>query len=405
MNILIFGANWNNHGDESAIRAMIDEMRISIPDAKIKIQFNQDVNVFPYNDIEIIKGFYRAGKRNPITKLLYRIAVKSGGKLCFYKGKERLVEFTEAVKWADYAIYAPGGPSIGDYYQCYYLVDMMEVMYKNETPFSLFAPSIGPFSINRYQIANILKRANLIIFREEISKKYFDLLKTGHDSVVTLDAAFQSSVDQGYYQKLLEQDTELVKFLGKYKKIIGITITDLLWHRTFKDGAIADRVKDCFTKFITYLKKEGYGVVFIPQLFANENDSKYMRDFCQDNCFVINQDYDCYFQQYLISKLYAVVGMRYHSNIFSAKMGTPFVSVAYEQKMKGFMEKAGLSDLCIDISELSYEALIDKMNWINSNYSSYKTSLNESKNKFKVMAHVTTELISNDIVNHIKKVL
>ena len=37
--------------------------------------------------------------------------------------------------------------------------------------------------------------------------------------------------------------------------------------------------------------------------------------------------HDCYFQQYIISLIKAVVGMRYHSNIFSAKMGTPFVSV------------------------------------------------------------------------------
>ena len=66
-----------------------------------------------------------------------------------------------------------------------------------------------------------------------------------------------------------------------------------------------------------------------------------------------SEERDTYFQQYVIGKLYAVVGMRYHSNIFSAKMGIPFVSVSYEQKMKGFMQSIGLSEYCIDLNELS----------------------------------------------------
>lgn len=69
-----------------------------------------------------------------------------------------------------------------------------------------------------------------------------------------------------------------------------------------------------------------------------------MKEYCfdEDNYFVICSDdekYDTYFQQYVIGCMYAVIGMRYHSNIFSAKMGTPFISISYEQKMQGFMKK------------------------------------------------------------------
>ena len=46
MNLLIFSANWYNRGDESAIRAMIDEMRIVFPDCHIKIHFK--INIFIY---------------------------------------------------------------------------------------------------------------------------------------------------------------------------------------------------------------------------------------------------------------------------------------------------------------------------------------------------------------------
>ena len=42
-------------------------------------------------------------------------------------------------------------------------------------------------------------------------------------------------------------------------------------------------------------------------------------------------------------------------------MGTPFVSVAYEQKMKGFMKKIQQEKYCIDISDLSFELLKDNL--------------------------------------------
>ena len=43
MNILIFSGNWDNRGDESAIRAMIDEIIQIYPNVNIKILFNVPV--------------------------------------------------------------------------------------------------------------------------------------------------------------------------------------------------------------------------------------------------------------------------------------------------------------------------------------------------------------------------
>ena len=119
-----------------------------------------------------------------------------------------------------------------------------------------------------------------------------------------------------------------------------------------------------------------------------------MSDFSIENCFVVDDNYDCYFQQYLISKLYAVVGMRYHSNIFSAKMGTPFVSVAYEQKMKGFMKKIQQEKYCIDISDLSFELLKDKFEILVKNYVDYKNLLMEQREYRRLESYKTTELVT-----------
>ena len=114
------------------------------------------------------------------------------------------------------------------------------------------------------------------------------------------------------------------------------------------------------------------------------------------NGFVMeaNSDiYDTYFQQYVIGKLYAVVGMRYHSNIFSAKMGTPFVSISYEQKMKGFMEKMGLSQYCIPVESLTESELKSKFNDMISAYEEYKNLLENKHEEMLKQAYSSTEAV------------
>ena len=84
---------------------------------------------------------------------------------------------------------------------------------------------------------------------------------------------------------------------------------------------------------------------------------------------------DAYFQQYIIGKLYAVVGMRYHSNIFAAKMGIPFIAISYEEKMSGFMEMENLQNYLIRLESMSYDGVIEKWDDLKSNYRQYSKYL------------------------------
>ena len=122
-----------------------------------------------------------------------------------------------------------------------------------------------------------------------------------------------------------------------------------------------------------------------------------------ESCYVVKSDsdlYDAYFQQYLISKLYMVIGMRYHSNIFSAKMGTPFISISYEQKMQGFMKKIGLEKYCIVINELNYESLKSKMELVVKNYGDYKNDLLNLHDSMKAESLETTKIVNNIIKDY-----
>lgn len=399
MNILIIGANWYNRGDEAAIRAMIDELRVILPGSTIKIHFNQEVEEIPYNDIEIINPFRRIEGRNKIKGFLYYMAVKTKGKIP-YPGIDRnkFKIFVNAVRWADYAIYAPGGPCLGDYYGVRKrLLDMFEIIISNNVPFSLFAPSVGPFTLDKKRVSWILKKAEIICFREELSQKYFYSICPDKKTTVTLDSAFQHPVNEQENGLKYNNYVELSRFIGRYKNVIGITITDLKWHSNYKSGEKAIIINETFQKFIPFLEKEGFGVLFIPQLFGPNNDMEYMSNFAEKNSYVMSDKYDCYFQQYIISKLYAVVGMRYHSNIFSAKMGTPFVSISYEQKMEGFMKKAGLQEYCMSVDELSFDSLKNAFQKLILNYDLYAEQLNIKRKQFQKESYRTTEMIVDNI--------
>ena len=170
----------------------------------------------------------------------------------------------------------------------------------------------------------------------------------------------------------------------------------MLWHPKHRNNKeLLSKIEESFKENIEKLTSEGYGIVFIPQLYGILDDEKLMNGYCiNDNCFTItskSEKYDSQFQQYVISKLYAVIGMRYHSNIFSAKQLTPFISITYEQKMLGFMKESGLEEYCIDVNELNADILWKKFNHLVENYNEYVGKLKQLKTVLQNKAHITTD--------------
>lgn len=395
MNILILHAHWNNRGDEAALRAMIDEIRARIPKVNIQVQIISDiVNSFPYDDIGVITTSFGSDspwqKKNCIDLL---ITYLTRGK-CVRNA--RLHEIVTAIQNADIIIHAPGGPSIGDTYKVYekYYLYRLLLAKRLRKKYFFFAPSMGPFE-DRF--ANIVRRFVInnctgLCVREGISANYLKSLNVKPKVNITLDSAFQHDINIEKNAYLLSNNPDLTGFLSKYDKIVGVTITDLMWHPTLT-GKYKKQIELAFKDFINHITEIGYGVIFIPQLFDKTDDSKLMSGFKNNHCYVLPTTYDCYFQQYLISRLYAVVGMRYHSNIFSAKMGTPFISIAYEQKMKGFMKMLSKEEYCIDVTKLCYQVLNDKFNMLQSNYDEYKNFLLSKKQELKTKSYKTTEIL------------
>ena len=399
MKILVINCHPDNRGDEAAIHAMVDEINTIYPEVKITLSIRGVGTKYPNmpTNVKMIQHFTPTSYK---AKFAHKIAVLTRGRIAISLRERELI--TE-ISQADIVLHAPGGPSIGDTYykdEPTYLAiyDLLLAMGKK---YMFYAPSMGPFeetARNPWR-EKILKHADQIVLRDPISEKYVkDLVPEKHVSLA-LDSAFQHDININQNREKLNQYTELKKFLESHEKCVGITITDLLWHPVYsKNPDIAKNIQVVFRNFLEKITKLGYGVVFIPQLYGNGNDYDLMKSFCfdSDNYFVVtatDEYYDTYFQQYLIGQLYAVIGMRYHSNIFSAKMGTPFISVSYEQKMKGFMNKIRLSEYCIDLQELSTELLDDRFKQLVKHYEEYKEYLYNMHDFMKSESHKTTDIL------------
>ncbi|MCR5207720.1 MAG: polysaccharide pyruvyl transferase family protein [Eubacterium sp.] len=395
MQITLFNCAWTNRGDEAAFRSMVESLRELYPDIHFNLLTHgtKELEQFPYSDDKVKIYYIRSiTRRNHIDVPFLFL---SRGRLAVSKNIRELIKI---IKNSDMVFHNPGGPSMGDLYPSmqfpsYYKFIITRLFRK---PYLFYAPSMGPFENKK---ENILRRyifngAELVTTREELSAQYYKKLGAKKEITVTADSALQYRFDAEPYEKQFNEYKELNSFLKKYDRIIGITVATLRWHRIHKTDEIENRISDSFNAFIDYLKDKGIGVVFIPQIFGNGegNDYPLMQKFAKENCFVCDDEHDCFFQQHLISKLHAVVGLRYHSNIFSAKMNTPFLSVAYEQKMNGFAKLAGMEDYLIDITELTFEKLREKFELLEENHEDVKKHLEEISPMLYEKAYLTTKL-------------
>ena len=398
MNIFIINCHTANRGDEAAVRSLIDEINLLYSDVKIVISL-RGKTVYPNlpENITVIEQYMNVGKLSKLKHFLLK---------CFHGNmflmKRAKLFYSYAAK-ADLILHAPGGPSIGDIYygdELTYL-EYFEVFKVMKKPYAFYAPSMGPFDITERndRRKKVLEGAIMIALRDPISADHVQRLVPNKKTYLTLDSALQHEINIDENEKKLNEYILLNSFLDKHAKVVGITITDLKWHPIYSEtNETTNKIKDTFATFIKDLINHNYGVLFIPQLYGSGNDYDLMKSFMvnQTDCFTITAEeskYDAYFQQYIIGRLYAVIGMRYHSNIFSAKMGTPFVSISYEQKMKGFMEKINLMQYCLELEKMDAKNLSDKFMLLEKNHEDYKEYLKSIHNLMQQESYKTTELV------------
>lgn len=417
MNMLILNAHWNNRGDEAAIRAMIDSIREKMKIDKMSIMLlsmSNDRRFFPYHDIELVDPFPAYTRGKIVPKFLFLgdslIMLLSSGRYALTRqGKKYLQTLDDA----DVVIHAPGGPNIGDLYsgpcgifELTYLIRLWISIIKNK-PVFFYAPSMGPFTgfwniLRKY----VLRKSIGITVREEISQKYLSE-QLGLNAIITIDSALQNEIHESDLQSI-EQITDFISNFEN-KKVVGMTITDLKWHPIYKTNAnLQERIRTEITHTIDYLTDYGCEVLLIPQLFGGEDDMPLLEYFKEkarnkERVSVLPQSIDTYGQQYIISHLYCVIGMRYHPTIFAAKGRVPAIAISYEHKTKGFMGKLEMLDSLIPVEDIDSEKIIEKFKYIEENYGVIQEHLFNRVPKLIEMSQKTTEILIKALLDEAHK--
>jgi len=234
VNILILNAHWGNRGDEAAIRAMIDSLREQLPVNKMRIMLlGPGAEELPYDDIERLEYYpffqFSVDRREALLNLF------TLGRFSLY---QRGRQFLRAVDKADVVIHAPGGPTIGDLNgmgDMQYLYRLLVAKVFKKKPLFFYAPSMGPFSgrVRNWARKFVLKRADAIILREDISRGYLKN-QLGLDAYVTLDSAFQNDVPDDYLEKYGNIAETLQLIEGT--RTVGLVVTDLKGYLKYSES-------------------------------------------------------------------------------------------------------------------------------------------------------------------------
>ena len=77
----------------------------------------------------------------------------------------------------------------------------------------------------------------------------------------------------------------------------------------------------------------------------------------------------------LFSKLSLIIGMRFHAILFATMNSNPFIAIDYDPKVKNYVSSLGLSELLLNIDQLTIKNIDNKIKYINDNRESIKSVL------------------------------
>ena len=392
--IILTNQHVDNRGDESATIGAIKSLRnffgqdteISIYlQSGIKYKFLPDYCMV--NEKPMIIGAF--GILEMFIWIIFKLIKIDIQCVCSYQFKAFIADHESS----DIVISSCGGPYIGDIYINHEFIHIMHLavpllLHKKIT---FFAPSMGPFhnKFMNYFRKKILKRADLIILRDEISYKYVQTFLNKNKGIyLTADAC-------------LADELKLDK-INKTPNTIGITPLDYIYPQSNNKS----EMKSDYVKIIVYVldklmeQNTELRVEFFPQLFAKHTDLPFINKIINkmkypERTFIFSDRKSGREQQIEISALDYMIANRYHSAIFACKTYTPVVCIVYEHKAKAFMESVNLGDYCLNIYDLNARDLLERINSLEINSSEIRSKLPSKMQELHNVANRTAELIYN----------
>ncbi|RCV64843.1 colanic acid/amylovoran biosynthesis protein [Methanophagales archaeon] len=319
-------------------------------------------------------------------------------------------EITEAYYQAD-CIIGCGGGYINDNYKPAILGRLFNLWFGKflGKPVMIYAQSLGPFNTRFYRFLSrcVFDRIDLIITRDVISKNILeDIGVTKTQIYANADAAILLEPARGNKTEEILDDLGLNK---KDKPIIGITVRK--WTFGFENSAeVNERFMRKIAKFADYqVESNKFSVVFFStpiskgNYYATDMDTVdeivSMMKYKEKVKSIIN-NYSPEELKRICGQMDIVIGTRMHSLILSSTMGVPVIGIAYEFKIRDYLESIGQEKYLCEFDNVTFEVLRDIVDniWENKDEIKREIAINVKKLEEKALknADLCAKLIRNE---------
>ena len=232
---------------------------------------------------------------------------------------------------------------------------------KKGIPIVLYNSSIGPIDhqVGREALQKVLDACPLVITRDVQTKELIENLQLRHPEIVVhADCALNTQIpSEARLQEIIAKED---LFKGP-KGTVGLNVNAYIdnWSQT---GTLN---REQFCRILAGTADDLIEKLDVDILFTVTQimDMKITRECVQhirrkDRVRVVgNKDYTYQELTGLLSKVDVHAGLRTHTLIFCAAVGTPMISINAYPKSAGFVKTVGMGDWTIDFENLSVENL------------------------------------------------
>jgi len=214
------------------------------------------------------------------------------------------------------------------------------------------------YSVGVIPVSNLIDRILVVIsftfcdfisVRDDFSRNVLQNLGIKKEIIITRDPVFSFNVQQNSKYNLCTEMKPYVTICLKH------WYHNDLVHYNIHASQSYDYFILSLSRVLKYITHLGYNLVFLPLMVSiPENDDIDHKNLYNkigecDNLKLISSQLDPDEIINIIAQSEMVIGMRYHSIIYSLISGVPVIGLAYAQKVRNLMSDVNLDQFCIDL--------------------------------------------------------
>ena len=289
-----------NSGDEALLKSIVDDLKSIDPDititalsgnAKLTKKMYGIKTINRFNPIAICREFLRA-----------KLLLSGGG---------TLIQDATSTK------------------SLMYYLSIISLAKKMGMKVMLYANGMGPIrDSNVIRVKKVLNKVDLITLRENISLEEIERCNIKKPKVmVTADPAFNLKATES------ERADEILSSysIEPGQKIVAVSVRE--------SNKMAKNFEEEMALALDEIAREGYIPLFIPMQMKSDFDiSMSIAGKMKEKSRVIDAELSISDMLAIIGKCSIACGMRLHMLIFASVMNVPMAGIAYDPKVRGFMD-------------------------------------------------------------------